>query len=371
MSKRFFVVLIFAIFSLTAVADVFSIAASYRENIYKEKATDSDEQLVKDNVSEIIESLKEFSKSEEFIKASKKNREFRETVRILLVHSELLLKILEKGKESSENDFWNVRVDIDNFLDFKEYYDESLQKNTFSSEIVKMILVILSIVIISFGISFLIYKFSMKRQISFSNKIIKAQEDERRKISMELHDTIAQQMKTIQLESRQSKNDKITELSTECIKEIRALCYSLMPPDFNIEHSPKRLQTLLKFLCDDFNKSGKTRCTFTSDDEIPEIIDNEILLNTFRIVQEALNNIKKHSQAETCSVVVRKVLQKKKDSIVIFITDDGIGIDSEILNNGREMHFGLQSMKNRAKTINANLTIESEKNDGTTVKLQL
>ncbi|MCQ2385363.1 MAG: mannonate dehydratase, partial [Clostridia bacterium] len=63
----------------------------------------------------------------------------------------------------------------------------------------------------------------------FTKKILETQEQERIKIARELHDTVAQQLKSLQFEADASKNPKLVEISRESIKQIRAICYNLMP----------------------------------------------------------------------------------------------------------------------------------------------
>ena len=102
--------------------------------------------------------------------------------------------------------------------------------------------------------------------------------------------------------------------------------------------------------------------------------DQKVILNLFSIVQESLTNIEKHAKASHCSLYLKNSHGKK--SIIVYINDDGIGFDTNIFYNPRvtdklNMHFGLQSMKNRATLIGAKLEISSASEDGTEVRIEL
>jgi signal transduction histidine kinase len=114
-------------------------------------------------------------------------------------------------------------------------------------------------------------------------------------------------------------------------------------------------------------------------------LDSDIQLQCFRIVQECLNNIEKHSGAAECSVLVHRgtVLQPSpkgegsplEGEIIISVSDEGKGFappDKDSSQNLKEQgYFGLWGMYERAAAINGELTLESEPNEGTTVILRI
>src|SRR5262249_22745220 len=81
----------------------------------------------------------------------------------------------------------------------------------------------------------------------------------------------------------------------------------------------------------------------------------------YRILQEALNNIAKHAQAKTTSVVV----EHDHDTILLTIQDDGVGFDPR--EDGGKRKLGLVSMQERAAAVQGSLTVESRPGSGTTV----
>ena len=95
---------------------------------------------------------------------------------------------------------------------------------------------------------------------------------------------------------------------------------------------------------------------------LPASIEVEVI----RIIQESLNNIKKHSHAHTVRVILRS---EPQGDCHILIEDDGIGIDPTLDKDAKEDHYGLNIMAERAKRINGKFKIESEPGDGTRIIL--
>ena len=96
--------------------------------------------------------------------------------------------------------------------------------------------------------------------------------------------------------------------------------------------------------------------------QLPPSIEVEVL----RIIQESLNNIRKHSQAHTVRVILRSTTQ---GDCQILIEDDGVGIDSTIENDTQRDHYGLNIMTERARRINGEFKIESDAGEGTRITL--
>lgn len=244
------------------------------------------------------------------------------------------------------------------YLQINENYD--VQKN----KAVRAALFCLALLIFAFGIAILILKARLHQKSAVSKRITQILENERRRISRDLHDSVIQEIRSIKLESDRIGNGKISEISENTINELRSICYNLTPPDLNLE-SGATLEILLAGLCSEFQKKNKIKCIFVADENLPEIKSKDKMLTIFRIVQESLQNISEHSNAQNCSVVVRN-----KDGIVIFITDDGNGFDlaSEMK---KPFCFGLKTMFERASQIGAILSIESAAGDGTEIKLEI
>ena len=96
------------------------------------------------------------------------------------------------------------------------------------------------------------------------------------------------------------------------------------------------------------------------------LLEEETELNVLRIVQEALANVRKHSQAGQ----VRLHLTQRNGIHNILIEDDGVGFDETEINPSPGRHLGLNILKDRAQQINGNITIDSEPGEGTRISLQ-
>ena len=97
-------------------------------------------------------------------------------------------------------------------------------------------------------------------------------------------------------------------------------------------------------------------------------------INIFRIIQEALNNIEKHAKASIVSIIITIIQNNNQKMLKVYITDNGTGFNSEKLLKETALHyghFGISNMRNRAKDINASLSISSEINSGTEIKLEV
>jgi signal transduction histidine kinase len=84
----------------------------------------------------------------------------------------------------------------------------------------------------------------------------------------------------------------------------------------------------------------------------------------YRIAQEALTNVVRHSHAHTVGIL----LERRKDRVILFVEDDGIGFDPESNGNG---NLGLVGMRERAELLGGTLAIESIAGKGTTIKVEV
>jgi len=199
----------------------------------------------------------------------------------------------------------------------------------------------------------------------FSHAYMLAQDEERARISRELHDTVIQDMRCVLLEPEK------TELKmTELMKKTRDICNALIPPDFRFSELPDALRQL----CMDFGEKTGIDCRAEIDTHIKlEFLTMEKRLQVYRIVQEALTNIEKHALAKEAIITMRQ----SNDIIYIGIGDDGKGFNFPLDDNGRiisspdKSHIGIISMKERAAILGGQLKIVSEIGEGTLVCLEI
>jgi len=226
---------------------------------------------------------------------------------------------------------------------------------------------------------------SLKREAEgtiFSHNYMLTQDEERSRISRELHDTIIQDMRYLLLETEKigntdNKNEreilsgKTVPMMADLIRKTRDICYSLIPPDFRFSELPDALRQL----CLNFNNKTGIDCRAEIDGNIKlEFLTMEKRLQVFRIVQEALSNIEKHAQAKEVIVTMRL---GQNGIVYIGIGDDGKGFNSPLDKNGQiissidKSHIGIIIMKERAAILGGSLKIESEIGEGSLVCLEI
>lgn len=254
-----------------------------------------------------------------------------------------------------------------------------------SDSISVQLLVFMGVLILAIMALLFFYQFTYARRIEIE-KILKAtnkgQEEERRRIALELHDSVAQQMRYVSLLAEKIQDEHLSKEikmnQSECIENLRNTCYTLSSIDMNQSNFPE----ILKNAVNSFqNRTGiATSLVITPEVDfniLPQITFNHI----FRVIMELLINIEKHSEAHEVTLLIRNPVasDKMEEGLMIFLSDDGKGIDSEILEmmnskkiiNIKNMHFGLQNIKLRLNEINGSIKYISEKDEGTEVEIRI
>jgi hypothetical protein len=194
--------------------------------------------------------------------------------------------------------------------------------------------------------------FRQKNLKKFSKQIIKIQEEEKLRISRDLHDDLGQELSFLKMNEDVKNKAAIDRI----IQKVRTISYNLKPI--------KLLDASIKELLEDLLKSAENSSVFFSYEiENIRINDVDIKINLYRIIQEAINNIIKHSHAENARVT----LSKKEKNIVVEIMDDGIGINEVDISKINSV--GIASMKERSNIINAKFTI-APRSKGLLIKLE-
>jgi PAS domain S-box-containing protein len=211
----------------------------------------------------------------------------------------------------------------------------------------------------------------------FSRQLIEAQEDERRRISRELHDQIGQilsavkmNLYTVQQFCRMSEAGSYLKDNIEAVDEalrlVRDLSVDLRPPVLD----DLGLATALRWYVDRYlNRTGLNGEVIIDLLDPNERFSRERETACFRIAQAALSNIARHAQASQIEV------QLAKDGNVLLLTvkDDGVGFDLESLRKRapRAATLGLVSMQERAHAVGGAIEIDSVRSRGTEVRFTL
>lgn len=212
---------------------------------------------------------------------------------------------------------------------------------------------------------------------NLSHQLLKAHEDERQMISRELHDSVAQDLSTLKialdllfdekstapLETRKQLSE-LSKILDRSISTVRNLSYDLRPPglkEFGLH------QTLSTY-CEEFTKNTGINVEFRSAGLKKASTDPLIEINLYRLIQEGLNNVRKHAEANHVTV---KLVGAYPD-IILRIEDDGKGFDMQARENqlDSERRMGLRSMKERVKLLQGQMTIQSYPMKGTKILIK-
>ena len=213
------------------------------------------------------------------------------------------------------------------------------------------------------------------KRMEVEAEILKISELERQRFSNDLHDDICQRLAGISMLCRSYSNQddpveksqmlELAQLIGETLQTTRQYAHNSYP----VELESLGMNHSLSNLCNSFEAQSGIHCTYEWSVSKKLDFDKTQKLNIFRIIQEALHNVMKHSKAENVQVSVKSEAKKT----VIQILDDGIGFVKEADENGKESGkgLGLNSMQYRANQIGASFVIKSNKPKGTCVQLSL
>ncbi len=210
---------------------------------------------------------------------------------------------------------------------------------------------------------------TLRRQLL--DGVITAQEEERRRIARELHDSTSQSLTSLMVglhnvdaaSNQPGVHEQIKELreiASTVLDDVHNLALQLRPPvldDIGLHAALERLagewQARYHIQADIFVHTGSQR--------LPENMETAI----YRIVQEALTNIARHACARSVSILV----EKRPGEIVTVVEDDGIGFDAEQVSKTRGL--GLVGVRERAELLGGSLSIETHPGRGTSLFIRI
>jgi signal transduction histidine kinase len=204
-----------------------------------------------------------------------------------------------------------------------------------------------------------------------ASQLLRLQEDERRRISRDLHDDINQRLALLSIDvemlERQLSSapvgtvrtvrtiqDRIVELS----EGVRRLAYQFHPSILD----DLGLSIALRRLVDDFQSRTGLNTQFMCKN-IPSHVVQDVVTCLYRVAQEGLANISRHAKAKH----VRVELRRLRDGLQLTISDDGVGFDMN-RDDGRRGSLGLLSMRERVSLVAGTLEIQSTPGEGTEIR---
>jgi signal transduction histidine kinase len=215
-------------------------------------------------------------------------------------------------------------------------------------------------------------KKEMQIQAEFTKQMIESQEKERKRIAGELHDSLGQNLLIIKNKALMGKKnpgknqeliDDISELSSSTLEEVREISYNLHPYQLESLGLTRAIESITE------KAESSTGIKFENDlDLIDNILNPEAEINVYRIIQECVNNIIKHSDASKVKLEIKRETEK----LYVTISDNGKGYNVSAALSGRtKMSLGLMDITERAKLLGGKVTFESIKGKGSRCSITL
>src|ERR1700730_7680011 len=207
-----------------------------------------------------------------------------------------------------------------------------------------------------------------------STKLMRAQDEERRRLARELHDSMGQYLAAMSMSLAalvahtpaidKQRTDDLQNIIQLCLSETRTLSHLLHPPLLD----EVGLNSAMKWFVEEFGKRSGIRVTLTSECQhrLPTLVETML----FRVVQEALTNIHKHSGSPTAEVSLRT----NHANVVLEVSDQGRGMPKELLeragNRGSIAGVGLAGMRERVCEVGGDFRLQSGP-EGTSIRVSI
>ncbi len=205
-----------------------------------------------------------------------------------------------------------------------------------------------------------------QKEVNFA--LIKGEKEERKRLASELHDNVNTKLAAIKWRL-EAVSDEVSLKGKRVFKDTIDMMNDIYTDVRNISHNlvPGKLEEtgLLAAISDHvvrLNTAGKTQFKF-SHTGVDELGIADMKYPLYNVIFELMNNIVKHSNAETANII----LKRKKDNLEISILDNGKGFNP----NGRTAGIGFQNVKSRISALNGQVNINSEEGYGTTINIQI
>ena len=213
-------------------------------------------------------------------------------------------------------------------------------------------------------------------QLAFSRQVLERLEDERSRIAANLHDGLGQVLLAIRNQTLlamqrgpepnavRPRLEEISDATSQALEEVRQITHGLRPYQLNRLGLTQAIKAALNQV------SSDSRMVFARRvDDVDKIFDQDSEIHVYRIVQEAINNVIKHSSANEAAVVIKN----RTETISISVRDNGCGFDVGSLSSAepKALGYGLTGMTERVRILGGTLTIDSRPGKGTSMTVEI
>ncbi len=215
-----------------------------------------------------------------------------------------------------------------------------------------------------------LHRQAQARQAKLARQALMAQEDERARVSRDLHDELGQILTAMRLELDLVRKrptivadefDYTTELLEKATEELRRICRGLQPPLLDDLGAVPAVEQLVE----EFEEHSGLEVTLDMDISNEEWeLPKEVALCVYRILQESLTNVRRHANAKTVEISLRL----QPSALHLMIVDDGSGFE---LTQVGHQGAGLAGMKERAELVGGTIEIQSTPGEGTRVEARV
>lgn len=203
----------------------------------------------------------------------------------------------------------------------------------------------------------------------YSRSLINTIEEERRRLSKDFHDSIGQNLLVIRNgmlrirkdnieDKHREKLNELMHITSDTLDEIRMISQNLRPTMLDSIGLTASIESMIRKL----NEVVEINFNLDCPESIDNVVQNELEINIYRILQELTNNSIKHAKAQNVTITI----YKENETLLISVADDGIGFDTTFKDYINPKN-GLSSIKERTNILKGKLNIDSKKSKGTTV----
>ena len=207
--------------------------------------------------------------------------------------------------------------------------------------------------------------------------LMTATEQERQRISMELHDELGQALIYLKFQmglvaqnlaegeekSLEADCDPLLAGVDDIIEKVRRLSQDLSPSVLE----ELGISSAIRYLLEEFSEHHPIQVAKMEIDEIDDLFSPQAQIHIFRVIQESLTNIFRHAQASQVSVIIKD----ERDRVVIKVADNGQGFDLQQVLNLERRGIGIAAMQERIRILGGTLDIQSQKGSGTQISCNI